>query len=130
MKSKLTRAQRKQPSGLHVILIVRGGVAHVLFKPLGINLSIYDYDWEAADENDPHLSRDPNGRVCLYQEFGPSQAIMELKYWTVIRKAEQGVYWREWKCPKCGHLTRCSYEDLAETGTPICTDCDLNMDLR
>jgi hypothetical protein len=124
------RKRSQDPPCLHVIIVVRGGVAQVLFKPLGINLSIYDYDWEAAGPNDPHLSRDPNGRVCLYQEFGPSQAIMELKYWPVIRKAQQGSYSRSWKCPKCSQTVSCSYEDLAESGVPICTDCDVEMELQ
>lgn len=119
-----------QPPGLPVILVVRGGVAHVLFKPASVMLSIYDYDWEAADSNDPSLSRDPDGHVCLYQEYGPAQAIIEQQHWPVIRNARRGTYTRTWKCSRCGQTTSCSYEYLANAGVPMCTDCDVEMDLQ
>ncbi len=38
-------------------------------------------------------------------------------------------YCRTWKCPDCGRTIEHSYEALAEVGTPICTDCDAEMDL-
>lgn len=126
----LRRTSSKSPASLHVILIVRGGVAHVLFKPQGVNLSIYDYDWESASQDDPHLSRDPDGNVCLYQEYDLCQAIIEQKHWPIVRKAKQGSYYRTWKCSRCGQTVCCSYEDLAQSGVPICTDCDVEMDVQ
>ena len=35
---------------------------------------------------------------------------------------------KKWKCPDCGHIVDCSYEDLAEAGTPYCADCDVEME--
>ena len=35
---------------------------------------------------------------------------------------------KKWKCPDCGHTVDCSYEDLAEVGTPYCADCDVEME--
>ena len=34
---------------------------------------------------------------------------------------------KKWKCPDCGHVVDCSYEDLAEAGTPYGADCDIEM---
>jgi len=34
-----------------------------------------------------------------------------------------------WKCPDCGRTVEHSYEALAEVGTPICPDCDVEMQL-
>ena len=42
---------------------------------------------------------------------------------------EPPVYVRTWSCPGCGHRVECSYEHLATSGTPICTDCDREMEL-
>lgn len=47
-----------------------------------------------------------------------------------IRKASKGSHSRTWRCPTCGRRVDCSYEDLAVSGTPICTDCDSEMDLQ
>ena len=35
---------------------------------------------------------------------------------------------KKWKCPDCGQVVDCSYEDLAEAGTPYCSDCDVEME--
>ena len=36
---------------------------------------------------------------------------------------------KKWKCPDCGQVVDCSYEDLAEAGTPYCSDCDVEMEM-
>ena len=36
---------------------------------------------------------------------------------------------RHWKCPNCGRTIDHSYEALAEVGIPICTDCDVYMEM-
>jgi hypothetical protein len=48
----------------------------------------------------------------------------------VIQNPSTTPYQRTWKCPDCGFSTTCSYEDLAEAGAPICTDCDIEMELQ
>jgi len=40
-----------------------------------------------------------------------------------------GSYSRQWRCPDCGHVVTCSYDDLAVTGAPYCTECDREMDM-
>ncbi len=45
-----------------------------------------------------------------------------------LETAEQ-KYSRTWKCPDCGRTADVSYENLAEVGTPICPDCDIEMKL-
>ncbi len=37
---------------------------------------------------------------------------------------------RTWKCPQCGHCVEISYDWLADNGTPICGNCDLDMELQ
>jgi transcription elongation factor Elf1 len=37
---------------------------------------------------------------------------------------------RTWKCPQCGHCVDISYDWLADNGTPICGDCDIDMELQ
>lgn len=37
---------------------------------------------------------------------------------------------RKWKCPHCGKVIEWSYNDLADAGTPICNDCDFEMELE
>ena len=39
----------------------------------------------------------------------------------------QCVYSRQWRCPDCHRVVTCSYDDLADTGAPYCTDCDSEM---
>jgi hypothetical protein len=124
------RTSNQKTQDLQVILTVRGGVAHMLFKPEGVAVAIYDYDWEAAAESDPRLSRDPGGNHCLYQEWPASKMVQEETRWPLIKKAKEGTYSRSWKCPRCGQLAQCSYEDLAVAGTPMCTDCDIEMELQ
>jgi len=34
-----------------------------------------------------------------------------------------------WKCPECGYETEWSDEDVANSGTPVCPDCDCDMEL-
>lgn len=38
-------------------------------------------------------------------------------------------YARQWHCPQCSYQVHCSYEQLVEVGTPLCPDCDVEMDL-
>lgn len=37
---------------------------------------------------------------------------------------------RTWKCPQCGHCVEIGYDWLADHGTPICGDCDIDMELQ
>ena len=34
---------------------------------------------------------------------------------------------QRWQCPDCGRAADCSYDDLAEAGTPYGADCDVAM---
>ena len=40
-----------------------------------------------------------------------------------------GSYPRQWRCPDCQCVATCSYDDLAVTGAPYCTDCDHEMQM-
>jgi hypothetical protein len=56
--------QIKPPTELEVIMTVRGGVAEVFKKPIGVTLVILDYDVEGVSENDPRIFRDADGHLC------------------------------------------------------------------
>ncbi len=39
-------------------------------------------------------------------------------------------YERAWSCPVCNHSVSCTYEELTQVGTPICPNCDCEMQLE
>jgi len=45
----------------------------------------------------------------------------------LAKQAAQEAYSRPWTCPGCARVTRVTYEELAEVGSPICPDCDIEM---
>ena len=127
----MPRGKRNQkPPCLQVIITVSGGVADVLCKPPGIAVAIYDYDVEGSDEGDPGVSKDPDHQLCCVRTWEPSDEVAGCQHWPIIRKAREGSYSRSWKCPQCGSKAHCSYEDLAESGSPICPDCDIEMEMQ
>lgn len=124
---KATR--RPKPPSLQVIVTVTGGVADVLFKSPGVAVTLYDYDVQGSDKDDTRISKDPDNEPCCVREWEPSDSIVGNEQWPVVKKATQGVYSRVWKCPGCDRTVTVSYEDLAEAGSPICTDCEREMDM-
>jgi len=122
------RHEKQENPHLLVVITVSGGVADVLFKPVGVALSIFDYDVEGEERS----SRDPEGEACSISEWPASERIAPMEPWPMIQKAIQAsrrTYSRKWKCPLCGRTVQCSYEDLAEAGSPHCADCDTEMRL-
>jgi hypothetical protein len=119
---------QKLPS-LQVIVTISGGVGDVLFKSAGVALALYDYDVEGSDANEPGVSRDPDGQLCCMREWDPSEEIVGSENWPIIKKAREASYCRTWKCPDCGETIEHSYEALAEVGTPICSNCDTEMEM-
>ncbi len=123
------KAKDQKPPSLQVIVTISGGVADVLFKSPGIALTLYDYDADGADENEPGVSRDPDGQLCTIRQWDPAEGITGPENWPIITKAREAGYCRTWKCPDCSRIIEHSYEALAEVGTPICSDCDTEMEL-
>ena len=114
-----------------VIIFVSGGVADVLFKPAGVAVSIFDYDTDGADDGD-RLSKDPDGQSCCISAWPPSALVAGHKHWPLIKKARRSIEAtssRSWKCPDCQRAVRCSYEALADAGSPYCPDCGVEMAL-
>lgn len=115
-------------AGCHVVLSVRGGVADMVFKPAGVATTVFDYDVDG----DGAADKDPDGAPCRIVEWPAGEAVHENRHWPIVRKALDAAdqpYTRRWQCPGCGRTTGCSYEDLAEIGSPFCTDCDREMTL-
>lgn len=123
------RKKNPSPPNLQVIVTISGGVGDVLFKSPGVAVALYDYDVDGADENEPGVSRDPDGQLCCIREFDPSEEMVGSENWPVIKKAREASYCRTWKCPDCGRTIEHSYEALAEVGSPICSECDTEMEL-
>ena len=123
------RTKHQKPPSLQVIVTISGGVGELLFKSQGVAVAMYDYDVEGSDEREPGISKDPDGQLCCIREWEPSKEIVGSEHWPVIKKARGGSYCRTWKCPDCGRLIEHSYEALAEVGTPICSDCDTEMQM-
>jgi len=124
------RTKPKNPPALQVIVTVSGGVADILFKPVGVTVLLYDYDVQSSDQKQPGVFRDPDGEFCCVGMWSRSDKIVGSEHWPVIRNALKGAYSRTWKCPDCGRKVDCSYEQLAEAGTPLCTDCNTEMEMQ
>ncbi len=35
-----------------------------------------------------------------------------------------------WKCPECGEMYETTFANIAEVGTPVCPDCDIDCEFR
>ena len=124
------RTKPKNPPALQVIVTVSGGVADLLFKSEGVAVALYDYDVEGSGENEPGISKDPDGQLCCVRQWEPSEKVAGCESWPVVKSALESIYSRPWKCPDCGRTIQCSYEQLAEASTPVCTDCDTEMKMQ
>lgn len=122
-------ARKRRPTYLQVIVTVSGGVADLLFKPVGVAVDLFDYDVDGAAPDEPGMSRDPAGQICSIRRWETGQEIAGSENWPIVKKVRQGSYYRTWKCPGCGRGVEHSYEALAEVGMPICAECDRQMEL-
>lgn len=116
-------------AGLPVIIAVASGMVEVLFKPAGVELTLFDYDVEGIEDG---LSRDIDGNDCLIRLWPTSQRVTENRHWPMIRHAMRASHRanaRLWRCPDCNRTVSVTYEGLAESGSPYCPDCDTEMSL-
>jgi len=126
----LQQVRSRHDAAPRVILSVRGGAADVIFKPKGINVTILDYDVDGAEEDDPVMSKDPDGRVCCLLAWVSSEKVAHNEDWPMVKRAARDakrLYSRRWRCPGCRRVVDYSYEQLAEAGSPCCCDCDRDM---
>ena len=121
------KEQGTDNSCLEVIISVSGGVADLVFKPRGIAVSILDYDVQGVDEG--RIFKDADGEECIVSRWGPTHEIVAKDHWPIVQTAMKAQYVRAWNCPDCGKVIHMSYEELAQVGSPICTDCDRHMQL-
>jgi len=113
-----------------VLITVSGGVADVICKPAGVDVRIYDYDVEGCDE--AKLDRDPDGWPCVIRRFTTSDPVLANQHWPIVSHSLDDlarINARRWKCPSCGRSIEHTYKALAEVGTPICGDCDTDMEM-
>jgi hypothetical protein len=120
--------EKHKPSSRQVIITVGGGCADVLFKPAGIAVTLFDYDVNGVEKT----AKDPDGERCIVGHWDARLKVISNEHWPIIQQAKTDITCRctrQWKCPSCGRLIDLSYEDLAETGSPMCSDCDLEMEM-
>jgi hypothetical protein len=111
-----------------VIISVSGGVADIIFKPRGVAVSLFDYDVEGETD----VPRDPDGEPCSIRRWPAPELVLFNEHWPLVKQAPRSIRTdctRKWKCPDCGHIVRCNYEELAEAGSPYCPTCDREMQL-
>jgi len=116
----------KRDSFSKVILSVSGGVADVIFKPIGVAVSIFDYDTDGVEES----SEDPDGERCVISNWGSREKVICNAHRPIIRQAKHDISChctKQWKCPSCGHIIKCSYEQIVQIGTPHCPRCEIEM---
>ena len=118
----------QQDGAPRVIISVSGGVAEVMFKPVGIEVAIFDYDVEGEER----VAKDHDGQGCWISEWPASEQVIANEHWPMIETAARDIAppcTRRWKCPDCGKVIDHTYEALADVGIPICGDCDVDMEL-
>jgi len=100
----------------------------VIFKPAGIAVTLFDYDVDGVEKT----NTDPDGERCIISHWDKRRKVISNEHWPIIQQAKRDITChctRQWKCPSCGREIEHSYEALAEVGTPICSDCDLEMEM-
>ena len=109
-----------------VIISVSGGVADVICKPIGVAISIFDYDVDGGEK----VSKDPDGERCVISNWASQEKVISNERWPIIRQAKHDVTChctKQWKCPSCGNIIKCSYEQIVQIGTPHCPQCEIEM---
>jgi len=120
--------EKHKPSSRQVIITVGGGCGDVLFKPAGVAVTLFDYDVDGVEKT----AKDPDGARCTVAHWDTRRKVVSCEHWPIIQQASRDITChctRQWKCPSCGRLIDVSYEDLAQAGTPMCTNCDLEMEM-
>ena len=116
----------KRDSFSKVILSVSGGVAEVIFKPVGVAISIFDYDTDGVEK----ASKDFDGERCVISNWGSQEKVISNEHWPIVRQAKRDISChctKQWKCPSCGRIIKCSYEQIVEIGRPHCPQCEIEM---
>ncbi len=109
-----------------VMISVSGGVADVIFKPVGVIVTIFDYDTDGVEETD----KDPDGERCVIGHWDSVRKAISNGHWPIIKQARHDAACRctrRWQCPSCNHALDCSYEQIVEIGTPHCPHCEIEM---
>ena len=126
MEQKGQRQNCDRNSIPKVVLSVSGGVADVIFKPIGVAVSIFDYDTDGVEK----ASKDPDGERCVISSWTWQEKVISNEHWPIVRQAKHDVTChctKRWKCPSCGHIVKCSYEQIVQIGTPHCPHCEIEM---
>ena len=111
-----------------VIVTVNCGSADAILKPRGVALTVLDYDVEAKE----CPTRDADGTPCQIAQWPAAQLVLGAPDWPMAQTAMRDISAlasRRWRCPDCGRVIDHSYEALVDVGSPICGDCDVDMEM-
>ena len=109
-----------------VIVSVSGGAADVIFKPLGVAVTLFDYDVDGVR----NVSKDPDGDRCIIGHWSSRRKVISHEHWPIIKQSRHDAACRctrRWQCPSCNHTIDCSYEQIVEIGMPHCSRCEIEM---
>jgi hypothetical protein len=128
----MPKRSKERQVAARVIITVRGGVAEALVKPVGLELSIYDYDVEGEDAD--RLDRDADGQLCSIGRWETDESLIGNEHWPIVASAARKISTarrrrQRWQCPNCQRVAQSSAASLAEAGTPFCSNCDRHMDM-
>lgn len=70
-----------------VIVSVNGGVADIIYKPLGLDVTIIDYDVTGEDEGSSGLERDADGELCTISCWPGSLQVVQNEHWPMVKRA-------------------------------------------
>jgi len=66
-----------------VIISVSGGVADVVSKPLGVAITLFDYDVDGVE----NVSKDFDGEKCVIGHWDSRRKVLSNEHWPVIKQS-------------------------------------------
>ena len=119
-----------------ILIIVEGGVIQEIYGiPPDIVVRVKDYDVDGCDP--ARLKQDRDGErffegVWTHEDSCPADEPPGGHFQGPPETPRQPASPPHWRCPDCEHTLSTAdwtYRDLADRGTPICGNCDTDMEL-
>jgi len=119
-----------------ILIIVEGGVIQEIYGiPPDVVVRVKDYDVDGCDP--VRLKQDRDGERFLeirwtHEDSCPADESAQEQQQDARETPGEPESPPHWRCPDCERTLSTSdwtYRDLADRGTPICGDCDTDMEL-
>jgi hypothetical protein len=117
-------------------IIVEGGVIQEVYGiPPDVVVRVKDYDVDGCDPS--RLKQDRDGErffegVWTHEDSCPADGTAGQQHLESQELPDQPEFPLHWRCPDCERTLSTAdwtYRDLADRGTPVCGDCDTDMEL-